>query len=366
MRNWFTFVLFITIVSAVYFGIHYFVYKSLTRTLVQAPGHQKALKWLFWVSGASFMVSIFLSRQLGFHLFNWYAYVWMGVISIAFTFFLVQWIVALIFPSQTKTLAAGALIVIGLISLYSLINGLLYPSVKRLTIPMKNLPQSMSGFKLVLLSDLHMESFKSHGVLVNVVEKVNALKPDLVAITGDLLDGTDPMFCEQLKRVKATHGVIAVTGNHEFYVGMQNFLNLTQCANIMVLRNRFTTIAGTLQVIGLEDDQGRGFDTGGPDLDAATAEGYDPSKPTVMLYHRPLHFDEAVEKGVGLQLAGHTHAGQIPPMDLIVQVVYKYPFGLYEREGSYIYTTSGTGYWGPPMRFLNKNEIVLFTLESKK
>ncbi|MCP5054308.1 MAG: metallophosphoesterase, partial [bacterium] len=86
----------------------------------------------------------------------------------------------------------------------------------------------------------------------------------------------------------------------------------------------------------------------------------------ILLYHRPFLFDEAIKKGVNLQLAGHTHAGQIPPMEAIVWLYYKYPYGLYEKDGAYIYTTSGVGYWGPPMRFLVKPEIVEITLESTK
>jgi len=84
--------------------------------------------------------------------------------------------------------------------------------------------------------------------------------------------------------------------------------------------------------------------------------------PIILLYHRPHGFDEAADKGVDLQLSGHTHAGQIPPMDLLVWLIYKYPCGLYKRGDSYIYTTSGTGLWGPPMRFLSRNEIVCFNL----
>jgi uncharacterized protein len=361
-----SFILFISIASAIYFGLHYFVYKSLTHSLVESVGMRRGLKWFFWLSGLSFILSMILSRAFHFHLLNHYAFTWLGVIAIAFSFFLIQRVLALIFHQHARMLTIITVAVVALVAIYSLINGLSNPVVKRLSIPIKQLPAKLSGFKLVHLSDLHLESYKSKGVIKKVVDKINQLKPDLVVITGDLIDGGangEPLFCQQLKRIQSKYGIIATPGNHEYYAGMNTFMDLVQCAGVTVLKNQSITIADAIQIIGLDDDEGFRFQQAGPNLDEAL-QGCDPSKPMIMLYHRPLRFVEAVNKGVDLQLSGHTHAGQIPPMDVLVQIVYKYPFGLYEKDGSYIYTTSGTGYWGPAMRFLSKNEIVLFTLES--
>jgi predicted MPP superfamily phosphohydrolase len=259
-----------------------------------------------------------------------------------------------------------ALGIIGFISLYSLVNGLRKPVVRNITVPIKKLPKELSGFSIVQLSDLHMEVYKSRSQVPYIVDTVNALKPDLIVITGDLIEGDicdNPEFCEHLKRLKATHGVVAVTGNHEFYSGIKNFLKLANKSNIRVLRNDCFTIADSLQIIGLDDDDARRFGSKGPDLDTAI-NGCNLSKPIILLYHRPVNFDQAIQKGVDLQLSGHTHAGQIPPMDLLVCLYYKYPIGLFKKNGSTIYTTSGTGYWGPPMRFLSRNEIVKITLVS--
>jgi predicted MPP superfamily phosphohydrolase len=351
----------------IFFGLHYFVYKSLTHSLVQASGMKRGLKWFFWLSGLSFIVSMVLSRGYNIHFLNHYAYTWLGVIAIAFSFFLVQRILALIFDRHARTLSIITLALVALVSIYSLINGLSAPVVKRLTIPIKKLPAELNQFKLIHLSDLHLESYKSKGVIKKIVDQVNELQPDLVVLTGDIIDGGaagEPLFCKELKRIKSKYGVIATAGNHEYYVGMKTFSELAQCAGITILDNKSITIADSLQIIGLDDDEGFRFEARGPKLDEALKH-CDKNKPMILLYHRPLRFAEAVSKGIDLQLSGHTHAGQIPPMDLLVQIVYKYPFGLYEKEGSYIYTTSGTGYWGPAMRFLSKNEIVLFTLESR-
>lgn len=359
------FIIFITLASAVYFGLHFFVYKSLVRSLLQdAPTWKRIIKWLFWFSGLSFPAAMLLSRLLKIHLLNYYAFVWMGVIAISFFIFLVQRLLALIFSSHAKALAIGALAVIGIISLISLINGLGFPRVKRVTIPMKNLPQQLSGFSIVQLSDVHLEAYSSKKRLARIVDKINSLKPDLVVITGDLIDGNiceEPSFCLQLKRLDAAHGVLAITGNHEFYAGLDIFKEMAKQSNIKILRNKTITIADTLQIIGLDDDAGKQFGIKGPGLDALI-KTCDQNKPIILLFHRPLRFDEAAAKGVDLQLSGHTHAGQIPPADIMVWLIYKYPWGLYKKGDAYIYTSSGTGLWGPPMRFLSRNEIVYITL----
>jgi len=368
MNRLMSFILFIVIVSVVYFGLHYFVYKCLTRSLVQAPNPQKILKWFFWISGLSFFVSIFLSRGLNVHFLVFYAYTWMGIIAIAFFTFFLQWLASKIFPAHTKGPAVAALCIIGIISIISLINGLQLPKVNRITIPLKKLPRQLSGFSIVQLSDIHLESYTSKKRIAHIVDTTNALKPDLIVITGDLIDVRDDRdngaLCEQLKGLKATHGVLAITGNHEFYSGIENFADLAKCAGFKVLRNESLTIADTLQFIGLDDDTASQFGSNGPDLDPLI-KTCDTTKPVILLYHRPLGFDEAVKKGVDLQLSGHTHAGQIPPMDLLVWLFYKYPFGLHKQKNSYIYTSFGTGCWGPSMRFLSKSEIVHIILETQ-
>lgn len=367
MNRLMSFIIFIVIASVVYFGLHYFVYRCLTRSLVQAHNWQTIIKWFFWLSGLSFFISIMLSRGLKIHILVFYSYTWLGVIAVAFFIFLLQWLAAKIFPTQGKLFAVIALCVIAVISLYSLINGLQMPKVKHIAIPMKKLPRQLSGFSIVQLSDIHLDAHTSKKRTAYIVDTVNALKPDLIVITGDLIDGgdsKDSVFCEQLKRLKSTHGVLAITGNHEFYAGIDHFVELAECSNIKILRNQSVVIADTLQIIGLDDDQARQFGSKGPDLDALL-KTCDTTKPVILLYHRPVGFDEAVKKGVDLQLSGHTHAGQIPPMDLLVWFFYKYPYGLYKKNDSFIYTSAGTGYWGPSMRFSSRNEIVYFTLTTE-
>ncbi|MCP5108322.1 MAG: metallophosphoesterase [bacterium] len=366
MNRTISFIIFITLVSLVYFGLHFVVFKILTRALDVSGSARKFIKIFFWFSGLSFPMAMLLSRQFKVYFLNYYAYVWLGIIAIAFFVMVITGVVVKFVPAHARLIAFIALGITGIIVLVSLVNGLREPVVKNITIPIKKLPAHLSGFSIVHLSDVHLEAYKSKNAVGHMVDVVNDLKPDLVAITGDLIDSNiceEVTFCEHLKRLKGTYGTVAITGNHEFYAGIAIFNELAKRSEFKVLRNESVTVANGLQIVGLDDREARNFGLKGPDLDTAL-KGNDPTKPTILLYHRPDYFDEAIKKGVDLQLSGHTHGGQIPPMDLLVQLFYKYPAGLYEKDGSYIYTSFGTGYWGPPMRFLSRNEIVKITLIS--
>lgn len=361
-----SFIIFISIASVIYLGLHLFVYKIITGNLDFTVNAKRAIKIFFWFSGLSFIIGMVLSRGFKIHFFNYYAYVWMGIIAVSFFVFLVTFVVTKLAPGQAKLLTMIGLGVVAIIVIVSLVNGLSKPIVREFTIPIKKLPASLSGFSIVHLSDIHLENYKSKETIGYIVDTVNRLKPDLVAITGDLIDSNiceDAAFCEHLERLNPTYGILAVTGNHEFYAGLDIFNELANRSNIKILRNENTMVATSLQVVGLDDDEARRFGGKGPDLEK-TMKGCDLTKPAILLYHRPDNFAAAAAKGVDLQLCGHTHGGQIPPMDLLVWLYYKYPAGLFKKGDSFIYTSYGTGYWGPPMRFLSRNEIVKITLIS--
>jgi len=187
-------------------------------------------------------------------------------------------------------------------------------------------------------------------------------------ITGDLVDEEAhriDRFRELFKNLNANDGVFAVTGNHEYFPGVEKFFQLAEQSGITVLSNSCTTLANGIVLVGLNDDVASRFDMEGPNLHKALA-GCDTANPVILLYHRPTHFKDAVSSGVDIQLSGHTHLGQLPPMDLIVLLVFgRYAYGLRTLGDSYIYTTSGTGTWGPPMRFLSHSEIVNIILHPK-
>ncbi len=366
MGRIFMIIVFLSIVTIIYFGMHYVVYKALVKGFDMPEGVVFWFRIFFIVSGLSFYASILLSRGLHIYVLNYYAYVWLGILSIAFFVSLLQWLMMTIFPSQSRSFAIAALVLIVGLSAYSLANGLRKPVVRQFDIPLKNLPKEQAGFSVVQLSDVHLEKYKSKNAIKEIVETVNSLHPDLVVITGDLIDGNvceDGYFCGQLLNINSTHGSIAITGNHEYFAGIDMFLQIARDSNITVLRNEMTVVDGWLQVIGVEDREAGRFGAEKANLESLVA-GCDPQKPILVLNHRPTGFERAVSLGAGLQLSGHTHAGQIPPMDILVYFIYKYHAGLFEKEGAYIYTSSGTGYWGPPMRLFSRSEITRFVFKA--
>jgi len=358
------FILFLAMVSIVFFFMHYFVFKSLTKYLILSRTARHWVKVFFWISALSWPLGMAASRLLRVHFLNHYGYIWLGILSIAFSFFILQRLLTLVWPSHGRWLT---LIILGLIlvsSSYSLFNGLRSPLLRRIELPVQGLPAAMSGFKLVHLSDLHLEDYKTTRGLEDLVDRLNALAPDVVVVTGDLIDSNiceRASYCASLSRLSSRYGVFAVTGNHEFYVGMDVFDDFAARAGIRILRNEVVTLDGAIQLVGWDDDESARFKEKRPPL-AELLQRCDPDKPTVLLYHRPTHFAEAVAGGVDLQLSGHTHAGQIPPLDFLVWLVYRYPAGLFHLNGAHIYTSAGTGYWGPPMRLFNRSEFVEFTL----
>jgi predicted MPP superfamily phosphohydrolase len=358
------FVLFIVIVLTVYAGMHGFVYWRLAGGLSLTSGQRTALKLLLLAGALSFLAGEFLSRLTPMTPLLYVGSVWLGIMAIALAFFLLEMILSLLFPQQRRLLVLAALAVVFLVSAFSAANAALGPVVRELRVPMQGLPPELDGFTIVQLSDLHLGNLTSVKRLRRIVKRTNELKPDLVCVTGDTLDGDicrEERFCEVLDGLRARHGVAAVTGNHEFYVGIDKFMELARRSGWRVLRNESWVLDGRLAVVGLEEDTARRFKMPGPDLDAAL-RGLPPGLPKVLLYHQPTGFAAAAERGVGLQLSGHTHAGQIPPMDILVWLTYEYPAGLYRLGNSFIHTSPGTGTWGPPMRFLSRSQIVKLVL----
>jgi predicted MPP superfamily phosphohydrolase len=360
------FIVFLAIVLSVYAAMHLFVYWRVASGLSLAPGQRLALKWVLAAGAFLFIAGEFLSRLASFRAVLCAGSIWLGMLAIALSVFLIELLLSLLLPQQRRLLVLAALALVLLVSAFSLINAALGPVVREKRVPLRGLPPELNGFTIVQISDLHVGNLTSMRRLRRIVEKTNALDPDLVCVTGDTLDGEigrDGKYCPVLGGLRARHGVVAVTGNHEFYAGIAKFSDLARCSNWRVLRNESWVIDGQLAVAGLDDDTAARMNLPGPDLDAALA-GLEPGMPKVLLYHQPRLFAEAARRGVGLQLSGHTHAGQIPPMDLLVLLAYRYPAGLYRLGDSFIHTSSGTSTWGPPMRFLSRSEIVKLVLVS--
>lgn len=358
------FVIFIVIVLSVYGAMHWFIYQRIASGLVFSPGQRLALKLFLLAGGLSFFLGELISRQKPIHLLRLIGSIWLGIVAIALAAFVLEALLSLLLPNRRRVLVLAALALSFLVSAFSIFNGQRQPVVRRLEVPVRNLPAGLVGMTIVHLSDLHLGNLISIERLRRIVSQVNELNADLICVTGDVLDGDvcrSQDYCDLLLRLKARHGVVAVTGNHEFYAGIGLFNELAEKSNWRVLRNETWSLDNKIDIVGLDDDAGRGFKSPGPDLSAALRSAT-ANVPKILLYHRPTSFARAVAKGIDLQLSGHTHAGQIPPMDFLVWLTSKYPAGFYRLGESHIHTSAGTGTWGPPMRFLSRSEIVALTL----
>jgi predicted MPP superfamily phosphohydrolase len=228
----------------------------------------------------------------------------------------------------------------------------------------------MDGFTIVQLSDLHLSNLIGRHFVDDVVRRANALKPDLVVITGDLVDGSVPQLggtAAGLMNLQSRYGTFFVTGNHDYYSGDRAWCEALTRMGIHVLRNRFTTIGAEdsgFDLVGVDDWGAAGrYRKAGYDLDKALM-GRDPDRPAVLLAHQPANFTVAAERGLGLQLSGHTHGGQFFPVTALVSLRYPRYAGRYTHGEGTLYVSRGTGFWGPPLRLGSPPEIVKITLVS--
>ena len=240
--------------------------------------------------------------------------------------------------------------------------------VTRIEIPLRHLPPDMDGLSMVHLSDVHYGMLHENGRLSDLVRRVNDLRPDLVVITGDLVDAKVSHMEEMagpLSDLKGRYGVFASMGNHEFFAGANRAEAIMRQAGIQVLRDGMKVLPGGLQILGIDDrSMGR---RGRPLADfEGLIHGLDPEKPSILLYHPPVHFEQSSAMGVGLQLSGHIHGPQLLPMVPLVRLFYPRMKGLFRLDDSYLYVSRGVGTGGPPMRLASPPEIVHITLRSPK
>jgi predicted MPP superfamily phosphohydrolase len=225
------------------------------------------------------------------------------------------------------------------------------PNLKRVPIRLAKLPASMSGFKIALVSDIHLGPLLGRSHTERIVRIINSVDADLVAVVGDLVDGSVAELgpaAEPLQDLRGKHGSFFVTGNHEYFSGYQEWVDEVNSLGVRVLRNERIDIQG-LDLAGVNDLSGEGFGDG-PDF-AKALDGRDSARPVVLLAHQPIQAHEAAKKGVDLQLSGHTHGGQMVPFNLLVGLQQPVVAGLGDVDGTQVYVTRGAGFWGPPVRF---------------
>lgn len=265
---------------------------------------------------------------------------------------------------NARALSLGILAAAGALSLVGWMQARC-PRIRRVSIPIADLPEELDGYRIVQWSDVHVGPTIRRPFLEMLVERTNALDADAVVITGDFVDG--PMNdlrdeVEPVRELRARDGVFYVTGNHEYYWRASEWIPVLQSMGMDFLKNEHRVIRhgdARIVIAGVTDPAGR--DTHKPDPDRALAGGpADAIK--VLLSHRPQTAKDASRLGAHLQLSGHTHGGQLFPFNLVIKKFQPVVAGLHREGGMWLYVNRGTGYWGPPSRLAVGGEITVLEL----
>jgi predicted MPP superfamily phosphohydrolase len=244
------------------------------------------------------------------------------------------------------------------------------PVVRRIPIHLPGLAPELAGLRIVTFSDGHLSATYRGRRFERVVETVNAQRPDVVAIVGDLVDGEVDELREDvapLADLVSEQGVFFVTGNHEYFVDTRAWLRHLPTLGVDVLHNERVAIrrgAASFDLAGIDDRTAAasGVPGQGADLDAAL-DGRDDAVPVVLLAHQPVQVEQARAAGVDLQLSGHTHGGQLWPFDYAVLLDQPAVEGWSQQGPTQLYVTAGAGYWGPPMRVGAHPEVTVIELQ---
>ncbi|MEV6351787.1 metallophosphoesterase [Streptomyces hydrogenans] len=241
------------------------------------------------------------------------------------------------------------------------------PRVKRVTVPLAKLPRAAHGYRIAVVSDIHLGPILGRAHSQRIVDAINATQPDLIAVVGDLVDGTVENLgpaAEPLARLRARHGSFFVTGNHEYFSGADAWVDHVRELGMRPLRNERLEIPAGFDLAGVDDVAGES-EGRGPDFARALGDR-DRSRTAVLLAHQPVVIDDAVAHGVDLQLSGHTHGGQLWPGNLLAELANPTVAGLERYGDTQLYVSRGAGAWGPPVRVGAPSDITVVQLASKQ
>ncbi|MEU7855846.1 metallophosphoesterase [Nonomuraea sp. NPDC049141] len=398
------------------FAAHLYLWQRMVRSTTRPGRLRKGLSWGL-VGLILLVVATFAGSRLG--VFQWLA--WPGYLWIAVMFYLVVFLVLLEIPrlvawfalvrgrAAVSSPAEAVLVPAGPVSVdvappleappagidamsrrlflgrataavagvsalgtvgYGMSVALGDPVIEPIKVTLPGLDSRLSGLRFAVVSDIHLGPLTGKGHTERIVRMVNGLRADVVAIVGDLVDGSVAelgALARPLRSLESRYGAYFVTGNHEYYTrnGPGEWVEELDRLGVRSLRNERVEIrhqGGVLDLAGVNDLNGATANDA-PDFDKALG-GRDPSRSTVLLAHQPVQVEQAARYGVDLQLSGHTHGGQMMPFNLVVPFQQPVVSGLATVDGVQVYVTRGAGFWGPPVRVGAPPEITLLELRS--
>lgn len=373
---------FLSVVLGVLAGGHYYLARRLILDLDLAAGVETGLLVALVSLAASMILQPIAERTIRSPLarpLGWVASIWMGAAFVLLVLLglgdLVMWLRSLISGPAAAPVELARMRAVATLGLAALAVGtgmrtaLRVPKVRRVEVPLRRWPAALDGLRIVQITDVHIGPVLGASFAQAVTQRVNALEPDIVAVTGDLVDGSVAKLMHEVApfgHLKSRYGVYFVTGNHDHYSGANAWAAAVQRLGMRTLRNESVRIehaGASFDLAGVDDHRGDWVNGSRQDLDAALA-GRDQDRPVILLAHDPTTFREASRYAVDLQISGHTHGGQIFPFHFPVKLATTWLAGLYEKGLSKLYVSRGTGFWGPPMRIGAPPEITELVLRA--
>ncbi|MGE2832338.1 metallophosphoesterase [Mycobacterium sp. SMC-4] len=382
--------MFIVILGSILGLMHVYVWKRLVKDTT-APGRIRIVcSVLLGVLLVLLIAALIVPRVADVTASRWLAwpgYLWFGVVAyLVLTLAalepirLVRWLwrkrrppeepespERRVFLSRVAAVAAGTATV-GLVGT-GLVNALGPPQTLRVPVRLPRLNPAFDGFRIAVVSDIHLGPLLGRAHTERIVRMINETEPDLVAVVGDLVDGTVAELgpaAEPLQDLVAREGAFFVTGNHEYFVeDTAEWLRELERLGLNLLRNEHTSIrrdGAAFDLAGINDLAGRSH-SDPPDLDRAL-RGVQAESPTVLLAHQPVQVEDAADRGVDLQISGHTHGGQMWPFHYAVSLAQPALAGLSTVRDTQLYVSRGAGFWGPPLRVGAPPDISVLTLQS--
>lgn len=381
------FLIFFTIVMVVYTVANYYIFIRGLQAMPSGSSLRTPYIWIFWVLAATYVAGRILENihlSVMSDVLVWTGSFWLGAMLYFFllvvlfdllrlSHHLIPWFPQFVLDNWTKTkqiVMGGSIALVALLLIGGHINTRL-PAVRKLDIQIDKQAGEINELNVVLMSDIHLGTLIGNGQFSRVVDKAMALQPDIILLAGDILDeDLAPVIRqnigETLVRLEAPLGVWAVLGNHEHIGGSAAAQEYLEGYGLKILRDSVVKIDNSFWLVGRDDRDKQRFTGRERKPLEELMQQVDTASPVILMDHQPFYLEKAAALGVDLQVSGHTHHGQMWPLNYITSAMYTVSQGYSMIDGMHTYVSNGVGTWGPPVRVGNRPEIVYLSIRFKQ
>ena len=372
------FIIFFSIVISIYGLLSFYVYSKGLQVFPEGANSRLYYRCTFIFLTLSYIIGRFLERlwlSTASDIFMWIGSFWLAAFFYFLLIVLVIDIVRLInlaipvIPEFVKTMAFkkgifwSAVGIVAILLSAGFVNSLI-PKIKKLDITINKKVEGLKELNIVFASDIHLGTIIGPRRTNSIVAKINNLNPDLILLGGDIVDeDLAPVIRnnlgDSLRKLNAPFGVFGITGNHEFIGGAERAVKYLEDHGVQMIRDTSVLVQGKIYIIGREDRDKKNFAGENREGIENLTQNIDFSLPVIMLDHQPFELDKKEKLGIDLTLSGHTHHGQMWPLNYITKAIFEVSWGYKKKGNTHVYVSSGVGGWGPPVRIGNRPEIVM-------